>query len=62
MTFHTDRKLLELLICPITGGALNYDEARQELISKKARLAYTIRDGVPIMLASQARPLNKNEI
>lgn len=57
MTSHTDRKLLELLICPVTGGMLEYNEARQELISQKARLAYIIRDGVPIMLASEARLL-----
>ncbi|UXM94873.1 Trm112 family protein [Bartonella sp. HY329] len=59
MTSHTDRKMLELLVCPLTGATLEYDETRQELISQKARLAYIIRDGVPIMLASEARLLDK---
>ncbi|UXN03073.1 Trm112 family protein [Bartonella sp. HY406] len=59
MTSHTDRKMLELLVCPLTGATLEYDESRQELISQKARLAYIIRDGVPIMLASEARLLDK---
>ncbi|UXN06035.1 Trm112 family protein [Bartonella sp. HY761] len=59
MTSHTDRKMLELLVCPLTGAMLEYDETRQELISQKARLAYIIRDGVPIMLASEARLLDK---
>lgn len=59
MTSQTDRKMLELLVCPLTGGTLEYNETRQELISQKARLAYSIRDGVPIMLASEARLLDK---
>ncbi|MCJ8308348.1 MAG: Trm112 family protein [Rhizobiaceae bacterium] len=49
--------MLELLVCPQTKGALDYDEAAQELISKKAKLAYPVRDGVPILLISEARPL-----
>ncbi|AMM83006.1 Trm112 family protein [Martelella sp. AD-3] len=50
-----DPKMLELLVCPVTKGRLDYDAERQELVSRKARLAYPIRDGVPIMLASEAR-------
>nr|A1UTQ7.2 RecName: Full=UPF0434 protein BARBAKC583_1098 [Bartonella bacilliformis KC583] len=53
----TDPKMLELLVCPITGGNLSFNRKTQELISLKAKLAYPIRDGVPIMLASEARPL-----
>lgn len=53
-----DPKMLELLICPLTKGRLRYDGERQELVSDKAKLAYPIRDGVPIMLASEARPLD----
>lgn len=60
--YATDPKMLELLICPVTGGELHYDKDRQELVSKKARLAFPIRDGIPIMLASEARPLEENEI
>ncbi|MGQ0674299.1 MAG: Trm112 family protein [Hyphomicrobium sp.] len=51
-------RLLELLVCPLTKCALTYDEARQELISPKARLAYPIRNGVPLMTAETARPLD----
>lgn len=57
----TDPKMLELLVCPITGGTLSFNPKTQELISLKAKLAYPIRDGVPIMLASEARPLQQNE-
>ncbi|MCZ2159092.1 Trm112 family protein [Bartonella sp. 220] len=57
----TDPKMLELLVCPITGGTLSLDREAQELISLKANLAYPIRDGIPIMLASEARPLNDRE-
>lgn len=53
-----DRKLLELLVCPVTKSSLDYDEVRQELISRKARLAYPIRRGVPHLLASEARHLD----
>ncbi|WP_208436227.1 Trm112 family protein [Bartonella phoceensis] len=57
----TDPKMLELLVCPITGGTLSLNRETQELISFKAKLAYPIRDGVPIMLASEARSLPNNE-
>jgi len=53
-----DPRLLDILVCPITKGPLTYDKAAQELISKSARLAYPIRDGIPIMLESEARPLD----
>lgn len=53
-----DPKLLEILVCPVTKGALEYDEAAQELISKEAGLAYPIRDGIPVMLADEARRLD----
>jgi uncharacterized protein len=52
-----DRKLLEILVCPLTKGPLEYDAQRQELISRSAKLAYPIRDGVPIMLPEEARPI-----
>jgi len=52
-----DPKLLELLVCPLTKDSLDYDFARQELISRSAKLAYPIRDGIPIMLPEEARPL-----
>jgi uncharacterized protein YbaR (Trm112 family) len=52
-----DRKLLELLVCPLTKGPLTYDQENCELISKKARLAYPVRDGIPIMLPSEARTI-----
>ena len=50
-----DTKLLELLVCPLTKGRLSYDREKNELVSEKARLAYPIRDGIPIMLMSEAR-------
>lgn len=50
-----DPKLLELLVCPVTRAPLDYDAVRQELVSRSARLAYPIRDGIPIMLADEAR-------
>ena len=53
-----DRRLLEALVCPQTEGPLRYDAARQELISEAAHLAYPIRDGIPIMLAFEARALD----
>jgi hypothetical protein len=56
-----DPKLLEILICPLTKGQLIYDRERQELISKKAGLAYPIRDGIPVMLADEARTLSESE-
>lgn len=52
-----DPRLLEVLVCPATGGPLDYDKKTQELVSKKAKLAYPIRDGVPIMLPEEARKL-----
>ena len=52
-----DPKLLEILVCPVTKGALEYEAARQELISRGAKLAYPIRDGIPIMLPEEARRL-----
>ncbi len=52
-----DPKLLEILVCPVTKTTLDYDAARQELISRAAKLAYPIRDGIPIMLPEEARPL-----
>ncbi|MCZ4072772.1 Trm112 family protein [Agrobacterium sp. LMR679] len=54
---NVDPKLLELLVCPLTKGRLTYDRARNELVSESARLAYPIRDGVPIMLISEARKI-----
>ena len=56
-----DPKLLELLVCPLTKTRLVYDAERQELISRAARLAYPIRDGIPIMLADEARELGDDE-
>lgn len=55
-----DRKLLEILVCPLTKSPLRYDAERQELISDKAGLAYPVRDGIPIMLVDEARPLDGN--
>lgn len=52
-----DSKLLEILVCPLTKGALEFDVSRQELISRKAKLAYPIRDGIPIMLPEEARAI-----
>ncbi|MGX9424379.1 MULTISPECIES: Trm112 family protein [Bradyrhizobium] len=52
-----DPKLLEILVCPITKGPLEFDAARQELISRSAKLAYPIRDGIPIMLPEEARKI-----
>jgi len=55
----TDPKLLEILVCPVTKTRLTYDADKQELISKVAGLAYPIRDGIPIMLAGEARELGR---
>ena len=52
-----DPRLLEILVCPLSGDTLNYDAARQELVSPRVRLAYPIRDGIPIMLPQEARIL-----
>lgn len=57
-----DKKLLDILVCPVTKGPLIYDKDHQELISKSARLAYPIRDGIPIMLEEEARPLTDEEV
>jgi uncharacterized protein YbaR (Trm112 family) len=56
-----DPKLLEILVCPVTKGPLAYDRKKQELISKSARLAYPIRDGIPVMLEDEARRLTPEE-
>jgi uncharacterized protein YbaR (Trm112 family) len=53
-----DKRLLDILVCPVTKGPLIYDKERQELISRSARLAYPIRDGIPIMLQDEARELS----
>ncbi|WLR92383.1 Trm112 family protein [Shinella zoogloeoides] len=57
ITSRVDPKLLELLVCPLTKGRLTYDAKAGELVSEKARLAYPIRDGIPIMLISEAREI-----
>jgi uncharacterized protein YbaR (Trm112 family) len=57
-----DPKLLEILVCPVTKGTLRYDRQKQELISTQAGLAYPIRDGIPIMLAGEARELTDEEL
>lgn len=54
-----DPKLLEILVCPLTKGPLVYNKKKQELVSEKAKLAYPIRDGIPVMLTEEARPLSK---
>ena len=54
-----DPKLLEILVCPLTKGPLQYDRENQELISEQAKLAYPIRDGIPIMLEGEARSLDQ---
>ena len=56
-----DPKLLEMLVCPVTKGPLIFDRERQELISRSARLAYPIRDGIPVMLEDEARKLSPEE-
>lgn len=60
-TPEVDPKLLEILVCPVTRTTLRYDRERQELISDKARLAFPIRDGIPIMLAEEARSLDDEQ-
>ena len=57
-----DRKLLDILVCPLTKSVLRYDDTKQELISDKAGLAYPIRDGIPIMLMDEARKMDESEI
>ena len=56
-----DPRLLDLLVCPLTKGTLRYDRERNELVSEQAGLAYPIRDGIPIMLVEEARPLDDGE-
>ena len=56
-----DAKLLEILVCPVTKGPLIHDRERQELISRSARLAYPIRDGIPVLLEDEARKLTPEE-
>lgn len=56
-----DKKLLDILVCPVTKGPLIYDKEKQELVSKSARLAYAIKDGIPIMLEDEARALEDDE-
>jgi uncharacterized protein YbaR (Trm112 family) len=57
-----DSKLLELLVCPVTKGPLNFDRERQELLSRSARLAYPVRNGIPILLENEARTLSDEDI
>lgn len=59
MSNDLDPKLLEILVCPVTKSELRYDAAAKELISEQAKLAYPIRDGIPIMLADEARKIDK---
>lgn len=57
-----DTRLLELLVCPVTKGPLEYKREQQELVSRSARLAYPIRDGIPILLENEARVLSDEEL
>ena len=57
-----DPRLLEILVCPLTRGPLEYDRERGELVSRKAGLAFPIRDGIPIMLPDEARPLDADPV
>jgi uncharacterized protein YbaR (Trm112 family) len=57
-----DTRLLELIVCPVTKGPLEYDREKQELISRSARLAYPVRDGIPILLENEARTLTDEEL
>jgi uncharacterized protein YbaR (Trm112 family) len=56
-----DPRLLDILVCPVTKAPLEYDRIRQELISRPAGLAYPVRDGIPVMLESEARRLDEDE-
>ncbi len=56
-----DKKLLEILVCPVTKAPVEYDEARQELLCRASGLAYPVRDGIPVMLESEARTLSQEE-
>ena len=57
-----DSKLLELLVCPVTKGPLDWDKERQELISRSARLAYPVRNAIPVLLENEARVLSDEEL
>jgi uncharacterized protein YbaR (Trm112 family) len=57
-----DSKMLELLVCPVTKGHLDWDKERQELRSRSARLAYPVRDGIPVLLENEARILSNEEL
>jgi len=57
-----DTRLLELLVCPVTKGTLEYDREKQELVSRSARLAYPVRDGIPVLLENEARTLTDEEL
>ena len=57
-----DTKLLELIVCPVTKGPLSYNREKQELVSRSARLAYPVRDGIPILLENEARELSDAEL
>ena len=59
---HMDPKLLELLVCPVTKGPLTFDRDAQELVSRSARLAYPVRDGIPVLLENEARTLTDEEL
>lgn len=61
-SFPMDSKLLELLVCPVTKGPLQYERERQELVSRSARLAYPVRDGIPILMENEARTLSDEEL
>jgi uncharacterized protein YbaR (Trm112 family) len=56
-----DAKLLQILVCPVTKGPLTFNKAKNELVSKSARLAYPIKDGIPVMLEDEARKLDDDE-
>ncbi|MEQ4616899.1 MAG: Trm112 family protein [Corticimicrobacter sp.] len=56
-----EARLLDILVCPVCKGRLEYDRQKQELVSRAARLAYPIRDGIPVLLESEARPLAADE-
>ena len=57
-----DKKLLEVLVCPLTKGELEYHKSKSELWSREAKLAYPIKDGIPVMIADKARTLTKEEL
>jgi len=62
MDIKMDTKLLQLLVCPVTKGPLEFNRDKQELVSRSARLAYPVRDGMPVMLESEARTLTDEEV